>query len=1004
MLFAIGIWCYQNISKEVFPSFEMDMISISGGYKGTSVDVLDKIAVVDIENELKSLDGIINMTSVIRNGTFNIILEFQKGRDKYDLLNKVKDIVSLTKINLPSDMNEPNSKIITRNRDLINIALTSDTLNTDQMKEYASNLKTELYSIKGISEVQVFGDSDLFFELKIDEDRLRMFGINSNTFFNVLQTISYIYPIGQIEDTTKQVFISTHNGPKTEKELEDTLVKINDKMVYLKDVAIITKKYEDASTLYSFNGKSAISLSLKQLDTANAISVTENVKELISKKNSTNNDILISISNDNSKRILDRLNIVSSNITFGIILITLLVILLINFRMSAVIVLGIPTSFVIGVIYMYFTGYSINMITLVGVLIAIGIVVDDAIVVSENIQQHIEEGMSPKESAIKGTLEVVEPVTIASITTLFAFLPILMISGTMGEIIKLIPIAVSALIVASLIESFLFLPIHSVHILKTGAKVTNWSKANSIYNHIIHFFMNWKKTFILLFLILVPLSTVYLIKETKFQMFPKFDANEVRISIKGDKNLTLEQTYSIAKKMEIDLLKLKDTFFIKSIDTIVGYRRDAASNSERAPYVMYMTVELDDLKPQNFIDEYITKNLSFYKGSFEGERNINSRTIAKKLTKYFKDNNIQEKYNLVELNVLQKRVGPVKSDIKIGLVGNNHSMIEDSIKLIEEKLNNTNGVNSIQNSIKYGLDEIKLKVNDYGQKMGITENYIGSYLSNIFLVKTKSKIIDQVELLDIKVLSINKNDFKNLQETIIPINNSYVKLKDICDLTVKKSFEQITKDFGLTNFYIYANVDPKIITSGEVTDSLDSIFNQIKEKGIKIILKGEAEQKADLKRDMLMATGLALVLILFSMLYLFNSFRDTFIVMSVIPFSFLGVLIGHNIMDMNLTLPSIIGALGLAGVVINDGIIMMTYLKKAKNLHEVFYRSTKRFRPIIITTLTTLFGLSTLMFFPSGESVVFQPIAVALGYGLLWGTILNLIYVPIMYTFIRKIK
>jgi len=1004
LLFAAGIWSYNNIAKEVFPSFDMDMVSIKGGYSGTSVDVLDKMAVVDIENELKSLDGVTNLTTIIRNGSFSIIIEFQKGKNRYDILNKVKDMVALSKGNLPSDMTEPNVQLVTRNRDLLNIALTSNTFSTDDMKEYAQQLKTKLYNVKGVSDVEIFGDSDLFFELTINEEKLRALNINSNSFFNTLREISYIYPIGKIEDTSKQLFLSTNNGPKNEEELQNTLIRINDKMFYLNEVAQIKKKYEDSSTLYSFNGKSALSLSLKQLDTADAITITKEVKKLLDIENKKNPDIKINISNDNSKRILDRLNIVSSNITFGIILITLLVVFLINMRMSAVIVLGIPTSFVIGVIYMYLTGYSINMITLVGVLIAIGIVVDDAIVVSENIQQHIEEGMSPKESAFKGTMEVVKPVTIASITTLFAFLPILMISGTMGEIIKLIPIAVSALIVASLIESFIFLPIHASHILKNNSKVTSWEKANIVYNKIIHFFMNWRKTFIIIFIIFVPLATIGLVKMTKFQMFPKFDANEIRVSIKLDKNSSLENSYEVAKKLENELLPFRDELYIETIDTIVGYRIDAARNTERSPYVMYMTLELQNLKPQTFVDEYITKNLAFYKGSFDGKRDISSRQVAKKLNQFFKKNKLKEKYNLEELIVLQKRVGPVKSDIKVGLVSNNLELIEKSAVEIEESLKKIKGVINTQSSIKYGLDEVKITLNDYGQKLGLTENYIGSYLSNIYLVKTKTKVIDQIQLVDVKVQSVNKDNFKNLSETLIPVGNKYVKLEDVADLNIKKSFEQISKDFGLTTFFVYANVDPKVITAGEVSEQLKSLYKELEEKGLQLKFKGEAEQKAQLKNDMMMATGLALILIMLSMLYLFNSFRESFIVMSVIPFSFLGVLIGHQIMGMNLSMPSIIGALGLAGVVINDGIIMMTYLKKAQNLHEFFIRSAKRFRPIMITTITTLIGLSTLMFFPSGESVIFQPIAVSLGFGLLWGTILNLIYIPVLYSLTRKLK
>jgi multidrug efflux pump subunit AcrB len=229
-------------------------------------------------------------------------------------------------------------------------------------------------------------------------------------------------------------------------------------------------------------------------------------------------------------------------------------------------------------------------------------------------------------------------------------------------------------------------------------------------------------------------------------------------------------------------------------------------------------------------------------------------------------------------------------------------------------------------------------------------------------------------------------------------------LDEICQFVSVKSFEKITKENGETNFYVFSNVNTKIITASEVLDKIQPLLDEIMANGVKISLKGEAEKNKELKNDMKLATSLAMTLILLSILYLFNSFRQTLIVMSVIPFSLLGVLIGHKFMGVNLGMTSMIGALGLAGVVINDGIIMMTYLKKAKNLEDIFRMSAKRFRPIVLTSVTTLIGVSSLIFFPTGQAVIFQPMAIALGFGLAWGTILNLIYIPVLYSFANKIK
>ncbi len=1003
LIFIAGIWSYQKMPKEVFPSFELEMISINGHYTGTSVDILDKMAVKTIEDNVKSLSGVVNISTVINPSKFIVIVEFEKGINRYDMLNKVKDSVSSTLSNLPKDMDEPTVNLQDRSKELVTLALTSKTKTTDELKTFADDFKSKLYSIRGISEVTIFGDSDKFYEIIFDEKKLEAYNINQSEFFEKLTTLSYIFPIGQIEDTQKHYYLSTNNGAKTENDLKNTLLKFQNTTIYLKDVASIKKKYEDATTLYSYNGETTLSLAIKQNETANALEISKEIKNLIAKLETK--EITINTTDDNSVRIIDRLNVVSSDIAFGIILIAILVTLLINARISFVIIMGIPTSFVIAMICMNYLGYSINIISLIGILLAIGIVVDDAIIVSENIQQHIENGMSPHEASISGAKEMFEPVLIASISIICAFLPMLMLSGQMGEMMKPIPIALSILVFASFVETFLFLPIHAAHTLKANTKTTSWEKANKIYNHIIHFLMRWRKTFVIFFIIIIPLLTFFMIKSSKFQMFPEFDVNNLKISIKANENSTLEETFTTLKKLEKELLARKDEFHIKSIDSIAGYRKDVARNTERNSYVMYMSIDLTDIKPSNFMDTYINPALSFYETNTIPTRTLSSIQISKNLTEFIKTSKMKERYALSEITILEQKAGPIKSDIQIGFISNNLKLTEESIKKLENKLMAIEGVHSLQNSIKYGNDEIKLEVNDYGKSLGLSESYIGSYLSNLYGIKTKATSFDEIQMIDIKIKSINKDDFETFKNTKIPLDtNRQVSLSDVCIFHNHKSLEQITKDGGDKNFYLYANVNPKIITASEVLKSLEPTIEEIKKNGVKIVLKGEAEKNKELKNDMMAASVLALLLIMLSLLYMFNSFKETFIIMSVIPFSFLGIFLGHQIMGFNLSMPSLFGALGLAGVVINDGIIMMTYLRTARSKEEIMIGATRRFRPIVLTTVMTILGMVALIFYPSGESAIFQPIAISLGFGLAWGIILNLLYLPVMYTFTKKLN
>lgn len=1006
LVFISGIVLYTKTPKEIFPYFDLDMISVSGHYAGTSIDMLDKMAVKEIEDEIKNIDGIDKMATIVSAGKFNIILELEKRVDKYNTAQKVKDAVTLSRQNLPNDMDEPTVKVLEAKRSLMRIAVSSNNASHEALINAANALKDKINALAHISEVLIYGDSDKYYDIRLNSEKIHALDLDENAVATALAGLSYIFPIGTVEDPKHgYYFISTHNGPKDAKKMLQSQLRISGKTFFLKDVASVSKHYEETSTLYSIDKKYALDLNIKQSNQGNAITLSESIKGLVKQANMKTKNITYTIHDDRSEAIKDRLNIVISNILLGLILISLLVTLLINKRMSFIITLGIPTSFVMGIIYLYFAGYTINMISLIGVLIALGIIVDDAIVVSENIQQHIEEGIEPKEASILGAKEMFKPVVIASLTTLFAFIPALMMSGKMGEVIKLIPIAVSVLVLASLIESFIFLPIHAAHILKNNQKTTSWERVNKLYSRIIHFFMRYKKTFLLLFIILVPAFIIMGIKMSKFQMFPQFDANTITITMKADVNTNNKKTLQYLRTIEKDLYDQKDFFYIEHIGSVAGWRRDSAGNSETYPYVGQIHIELQKLKAQNFVDKYITPTLSFYYDKNGRTREEKSVKIAARLRNFLEKQHYKKRFNLSDLAIVERKVGPIKSDIKIGLVSDENQKVMKYAEAIKKSLSKTDGIVSVNDAMNYGRNEIKLQINSYGESLGLNEQKLGLLLSSAYLERKIALAFDKSNILELKIQNQNKDSIEYLKNFQIKLDdNTFVALKEIANFETIKSFEKIIKDSGEKNFYIYANVNSKIITATEVVENLSPILKKAKKDGIKIILKGEQEKKKELKHDMLMASAVAMLLIMLSLLYLFNSFKETFMMMSVIPFAFLGVLIGHFLLGLNLSMPSVIGMLGLSGVVINDGIIMIMNLKKAKTMDEIFYYAAKRFRPIILTSITTLIGLSSLVFFPTGQASIFQPMAIALGFGLAWGTVLNLLYLPVLYTILNQKK
>jgi hydrophobic/amphiphilic exporter-1 (mainly G- bacteria), HAE1 family len=1003
LIFIFGVYSYNKIPKEIFPQIEPNVISIKGSYSGTSVDVLNKIAVQEIENGVKNIDGVKSITSTISTSNFRIYLELDDNSNKNDIKDKIKDTISTIKSNLPSNMKEPSVNSVIQSRSILHLAIFSSKLKNNDLKEVAKSIKDKILSIKDISDVTIYGDSKEFYELIINERKIEAYGISLDKTLNILSQLSYIYPLGKIDDKNSQYYLSTTNSRSSIKEFENTIININNKKILIKDIATIKKTYEKSSTLASLNSNNAIILAVSQDPRGDAITISSQITTLLSKIDIPN--VEFKIRRDQSKLIKNRLNTVISNIMLAIILITLLTYILINIRMAFIIAIGIPTAFMLGAIYFYISGQSINISSLIGVLIAIGIIVDDAIIISENIQQYIEKGYSNTKAALVGTKEMAKPLIIATLTTLFAFLPLLMLSGKIGQIIQLIPIAFSALVFASIVESFIFLPIHSTHILNKNSRPLSWEKIKNIYMNVLKYLTYYQKTFLTIFILIVPLLIYAGVKNSKFQIFQSFDASSISITFKASSNTTLKESLNIIQQIEKEILTKKNDFFTKDITSVAGYTRTATGSSEVLPYVGYITLELYNKQPSNFVDKYINPYLSPYPTPIQQIRTKSSQEISKDIRAWLKKSNLKTKYNLNTLLVLERRIGNTKTDIRIGVVSSDYKKAIKTAKKIKTKLQSTKGIKFSGHNIQLGTKELKLELNSYGKKLGITQQYLGQFLSNFYLNKKIGVIIGDKELLDIKIKSINKDSLKELKNLKIPLlNGNLVTIKEITIFKETKTLEKLLKDDGKTNFFVFANIDEKISTSNEILNELKPFFNSLKKDDIQLVFKGEQEQNKTIKNDMILASSIALLLIFLAILYLFNSIKETFILLSIIPFSFLGIFIGHNILDLNISLPSLIGALGLAGVIVNDGIIMMMTIKKAKNKEDIFTLAARRFRPIILTSITTIVGLSSLIFFASGQSVTFQPIGVSIGFGLLWGTILNLIYLPIMYNFLHKYR
>lgn len=1004
-LLTLAVFAYFKISKEIFPPSTLDAVTITGNYAGASSDILDKMAVENIEDDLLSLSEADTINTTIKNGFFNIKIDLKDGFEASDVLDDIKDIVTKAKQDLPTDMDEPTVKELEHSFPLITVAVYGQK-SKEELLDIADDLKTQLMKFQDLSQITVFSDSDKELLITFDENRIDAYGLNKIAVIDAVKSISTIFPVGIVKDTTKHYYLSTFNGEKNIENIKNILIKVGDTKLYLKDIAHIKYQLGDVENISHFNGEPNISIGVNKSETGDAIELVKKIKQLIKEKEKEYPELKFDTYTDTSVWIKNRLNTVVSNILFGVLLLFLALFYFINSRIATVVAIGIPTSFMIGLIFAEILGYSLNMLSLLGALIALGMIVDEAIVVGENIYRHMEMGKDKMKAAIDGALEVYPAVLTATATTVFAFLPILLMSGEVGVFMRILPIMITILLLSSLLEAFFFLPLHAKQIYKINKEEKRsesiWAANKKIYYTILSFILKHRYKSLAAILASIITLTAFFMATSKFKFMPDFDTTQIYITGSVGVGKRIEQTEQNVYEIERQLLEsINMQNEVSSISSVIGMKLDGKNQPENEEFYFHIFVNLFERAPQNFFDKYINPYLSLKYDDSEMIRHKSAQEIEIELKEILKDKIESDEYD--ELKVFSVKAGIIKNDIEISVSGNTDEKVKEAIVKIKEGLGAINGVSNIADDLLEGNEELKFKVNAYGYDLGMNEEYIISSLRPYYFKGAYSKMFDDKGIVEIVFQSKNKDEVQSLDNFQIPIPNSDEKvlLKDVATIVKKPAYSQIFKENNERIRTVTASINK--VTSSEVYEKMNPLLDEL-QKSVTIDVKGEQEENQKVQREMSEAFIIALILIFIALIWMFDSIIKPLIIISTIPLSVLGVLVGHFLLGINITMPSLIGIVGLAGVVVNDGIIMMDFIKKSQTMEELKSLAMLRLRPILLTSVTTLLGLFTLMFFASGQALILQPMAVSLGFGVLWATVLNLYYVPLVYTLIYKRK
>ena len=1017
LMFAMAIFAYKTIPKEIFPPSDLDEISISGTYIGASADVLDKMAVKGIEDDLKTVSEIDTIFSTIQNGFFTIKAEILPGNDNQSVLGDVKDIIAKNKRDLPSDMDEPIAKIKVHDYPLILVAVAGGE-NMKDLVDAANDLKDRLMLIDDLADIEIRGESDEEVLITLDQMKIDAYGLSKSAVYSAIGSLSSIFPVGTVKAKGEHLYISTINGEKSKEKLEQSMLSVDGKRFYLSDIASVQVGLADPVQLSHFNSKANVSLDIKKTKNGNAIELAKKVREVLAEYNENyKGKLVFEAYTDTSIWIKNRLNLVSSNIMFGLILVVIALLLTLNIRIAFVVGIGIFTSFMIALIAADLMGESINMLSLMGALIALGMLVDESIVVAENIYRHVEMGKAPREAAIDGATEMFPAILTATLTTVFAFLPLLIMTGQMGMFMKILPIMITILLLSSLFEAFYFLPLHAKELLSIGKvekiqKEENgfWKTLNRWYKAILNKLLNVKLFALLVLVISILGGTFAMNKITKFQLMPEFDVQQVYLNGKVNINNSLEETEVYVTNIEEQLLKYLKEEDMDSVTSVIGFKMNPDKTFETGDNLFHIFINLHERAPENFFDRFINPIFSLEYDSSNMIRERSAQTVAKEVQEGILEKMRQLKDEaghkvFEEFNIYAQQTGMVGNDIEIGFSDDSQKKVLDALVKVKEKLASIEGVHDIGDNATEGERELKLRVNEYGQSLGLNENYITQALRGSFFKAEYSKMFNKDGLLRVKIEDKYKDEKNTLSDfKLTTPDGQVVVIKEVCDFFYQKSFVRIFKEDGTKLNALYAAVDKAVIVPEDVMKKLEPVLEALRKEGLEVIIKGEKEANDKIVSEILQAALIAAFLIFITLVWMFNSFVQPLIILSIIPLSLLGVLVGTKIMGLNMTMTGAMGIVGLAGVVVNDGLIMLEFVRKAKNKAEILEYAGQRLRPIVLTSVTTVLGLGSLIFFASGQALILQPMAISLGFGIAWATVLNLYFVPLMFAVLYRVN
>ncbi len=1007
MLFmlAAGIATAVSIKMEIFPDTTLDRINISTTYSGASPSEVEEAVVRRIEEQIAGLSGIKRIDSTIREGGGTVSVEVMKDWDTRQLMDDIKsELDRMT--TLPDEAEKPVVSEAIRRRQVITLAVYGDVPEAT-IKYWTEKLKNDLANLSGVTQVDISAVRTSEIRIEIDEATLQRYHLTLAAVAEKVRHFSLDLPAGSVKTRNGEVLVRTKGRRYQAENYRDipVITFADGSEVTLGQMAVIRDTFQDVDLFARFEGKPAGIINVYRVADQNALTVCDTVNAFAAQfRANLPEGVQVAVFADRSTILKSRLNLLVQNMALGLCLVVLLLGVFLNLRLAFWVTLGIPVSFAAGMILLPVYDVSLNMTSLFAFIMVLGIVVDDAIIVGENVFRHSEQGAPPLKAAVEGTLEVGRPVVFSVLTTIVAFWPLLQAGGTMGKMMHSIPVVVMLVLAASLAESLFILPAHLARSKATGrtADAAAQAKSNGVarglkrfadgpYRRWLALALRWRFLTVAsgMALLLVTLG-IWMGGYIKFTFLQKVESDNMNVTLTMPAGTPISRTQAVVDRIE------------QAARDVVA--RQERNRPEAGPPLM----------------EYISATMGAHFGS-GGGNNVGSHLAQVRVQLI--EGEKREIGTMALTRLWRKAVGRIPdaesisyrsvlhdfgNAIEVDLSIDDDDQLLAASAMLKQELRHYSGVSDIEDSFLAGKAEMQLKLKPAAANLGLTLSDLARQVRHALYGAEALRFQrdqDEVKVM-VRYPESQRTCLGNVEQMRIRTPEGIeVPFSAVAQVTMRQGYASIKRAQRQRVVTVSADVDEKVANADEIRQNLvKNALPRLKSKypNLRYTIEGEGRSRNESLRDVFNSFGIALFGIYALLAIPFRSFAQPLVVMAAIPFGIVGAVWGHLLMGFNISAYSLWGIVGLTGVVVNDSLVLVHKVNALRSagmdaLSAVQEAGAVRFRAIVLTSLTTFAGLTPMLLERSIQARFLIPMAISLGFGVLFATVITLILIPCGY-------